>query len=397
MNRLLASRRKIFLVIFIILLVTLFGYVALRSGPLAPVPVTVLDVKQESVTPALFGIGTVEARYAYLIGPTFAGRVRQVSVQVGDRVQAGQMVAEMDPVDLDDRVGSQQAAIGRAQSAVLAAEAQVRDTAARKAYSEAQVHRYEQLRQKRFVSEEAVEAKRQEYQVTEAAFASASANRDAARQDVARIRADRDGLIQQRANLRLLAPVNGLVVARNAESGTTVVAGQAVVEVIDPASLWVNVRFDQLRASGLRAGLPASIMLRSQGQQKMTGRVERVEPRADAVTEEALAKVVFEHAPDTLPPVGELAEVTVAQPELPAAPVVPNAALKRQNGKTGVWVVKDNSLGFKAVRVGASDLDGRVQILTGLKEGDRVVVYSQREINARSRIKIVDRLVDGAP
>lgn len=397
MNRLLASRRKIFLVIFIILLVTLFGYVALRSGPLAPVPVTVMDVKQESVTPALFGIGTVEARYAYLIGPTFAGRVRQVSVQVGDRVQAGQLVAEMDPVDLDDRVGSQQAAIGRAQSAVLAAEAQVRDTAARKTYSEAQVHRYEQLRLKRFVSEEAVEAKRQEYQVTEAAFASASANRDAARQDVARIRADRDGLIQQRANLRLLAPVNGLVVARNAESGTTVVAGQAVVEVIDPASLWVNVRFDQLRASGLRAGLPASIMLRSQGQQKMTGRVERVEPRADAVTEEALAKVVFEHAPDALPPVGELAEVTVAQPELPAAPVVPNAALKRQNGKTGVWVVEDNSLGFKAVRVGASDLDGRVQILTGLKEGDRVVVYSQREINARSRIKIVDRLVDGAP
>lgn len=397
MNRLLASRRKIFLVIFIILLVTLFGYVALRSGPLAPVPVTVMDVKQESVTPALFGIGTVEARYAYLIGPTFAGRVRQVSVQVGDRVQAGQLVAEMDPVDLDDRVGSQQAAIGRAQSAVLAAEAQVRDTAARKTYSEAQVHRYEQLRLKRFVSEEAVEAKRQEYQVTEAAFASASANRDAARQDVARIRADRDGLIQQRANLRLLAPVNGLVVARNAESGTTVVAGQAVVEVIDPASLWVNVRFDQLRASGLRAGLPASIMLRSQGQQKMTGRVERVEPRADAVTEEALAKVVFEHAPDALPPVGELAEVTVAQPELPAAPVVPNAALKRQNGKTGVWVVEDNSLGFKAVRVGASDLDGRVQILTGLKEGDRVVVYSQREINARSRIKIVDRLVDGVP
>ena len=73
--------------------------------------------------------------------------------------------------------------------------------------------------------------------MTEAAFASASANRDGARQDMARIRADRDGMIQQRANLRLLAPVSGLVVARNAESGTTVVAGQAVVEVIDPASL----------------------------------------------------------------------------------------------------------------------------------------------------------------
>jgi multidrug efflux pump subunit AcrA (membrane-fusion protein) len=393
MKQLFANRRKLSLIVFIVLLVALFAYVALRSGPLAPVPVTVQSVRQESISPSLFGVGTVEARYAYLIGPTVSGRVRQVSVQVGDRVQAGQIVAEMDPVDLDERVSSQQAALARAQAAVLASEAQVRDTTARKSYAEAQVRRYEQLLLKRFVSDEAVEAKRQERLVTEAAFASASANRDGARQDMARIRADRDGMIQQRANLRLLAPVNGLVVARNAESGTTVVAGQAVVEVIDPASLWVNVRFDQLRASGLRAALPATIVLRSQARQKMAGRVERVEPRADAVTEEALAKVVFDNAPESLPPVGELAEVTVAQPELPAAPVVPNAALKRQNGKIGVWLVESDELSFVPVQTGASDLDGRVQITQGLKAGDRVVVYSQREINSRSRIKIVDHLV----
>lgn len=393
MKQLLANRRKLSLIVFLVLLVALFGYVALRSGPLAPVPVTVQSVQQEAISPSLFGVGTVEARYAYLIGPTVSGRVRLVSVQVGDRVQAGQVVAEMDPVDLDERVSSQQAALARAQAAVLASEAQVRDTTARKAYAEAQVRRYEQLLLKRFVSNEAVEAKRQERLVTEAAFASASANRDAARQDIARIRADRDGMIQQRANLRLLAPVNGLVVARNAESGTTVVAGQAVVEVIDPASLWVNVRFDQLRASGLRAALPATIVLRSQAQQKMAGRVERVEPRADAVTEEALAKVVFDHAPETLPPIGELAEVTVAQPELPATPVVPNAALKHQNGKTGVWLVENDGLRFVNVQTGASDLDGRVQITQGLKTGDRVVVYSKRDINAESRIKIVDHLV----
>lgn len=393
MKQLLANRRKLSLIVFLVLLVALFGYVALRSGPLAPVPVTVQSVQQEAISPSLFGVGTVEARYAYLIGPTVSGRVRLVSVQVGDRVQAGQVVAEMDPVDLDERVSSQQAALARAQAAVLASEAQVRDTTARKAYAEAQVRRYEQLLLKRFVSNEAVEAKRQERLVTDAAFASASANRDAARQDIARIRADRDGMIQQRANLRLLAPVSGLVVARNAESGTTVVAGQAVVEVIDPASLWVNVRFDQLRASGLRAALPATIVLRSQAQQKMAGRVERVEPRADAVTEEALAKVVFDHAPETLPPIGELAEVTVAQPELPATPVVPNAALKHQNGKTGVWLVENDGLRFVNVQTGASDLDGRVQITQGLKTGDRVVVYSKRDINAESRIKIVDHLV----
>ena len=101
--------------------------------------------------------------------------------------------------------------------------------------------------------------------MAEAGLAAARANLDAARQELARIRSDRDGLIRQRANLQLIAPAAGLVAARNADPGTTVVAGQSVVEVIDPASLWINVRFDQLRVSGLRAGLPVRIVLRSQG------------------------------------------------------------------------------------------------------------------------------------
>lgn len=392
-----ASRRTISLVAVLALLAVAFGYVALRSGPFTPIPVTVTTVESKAIAPSLFGIGTVEARYTYRIGPTVAGRVKQVHVNVGDMVEAGQQVAEVDPVDLDDRITSQEAALKRAQSSVLAAEAQVRDAAARKTYAETQARRYDELLQKQFVSEEADEAKRQEHQIAIANFDAANANLNAARQDIARLRADRDGLIQQRAYLRLVAPVNGLVVARDAEPGTTVVAGQSIVEIIDPTSLWINVRFDQSRAFGLRADLTTTIVLRSQAQHKILGHVARVEPRADAVTEETLAKVVFDQPPATLPPIGELAEVTVALPELAAAPAVPNAAIKHLDGKTGVWVIEGNALTFVPVRVGASDLDGRVQILEGLKVGDRVVVYSRRDINAHSRIKIVDSLTGKKP
>jgi multidrug efflux pump subunit AcrA (membrane-fusion protein) len=66
-------------------LLSLFVYVALRSGPLAPVPVTVALAENLAITPALFGIGTIEARYTYKIGPTVAGRIKRVDVDVGDR------------------------------------------------------------------------------------------------------------------------------------------------------------------------------------------------------------------------------------------------------------------------------------------------------------------------
>ncbi len=379
------------LVAVLMLLLALLIYVALRSGPLAPIPVTVTTVESHTIAPALFGIGTVEARYTYRIGPTVPGRIKRVDVQVGDSVQAGQLLGEMDPVDFNDRIAAQEAALRRGESAVVAAEAQVREMLARKTYAEKQASRYEQLLKTRSVSEESVEGKRQEIQVTEAGFAAARANFDATRQEMARIRSDLDGLIQQRANLRLIAPVPGLVAARNADPGTTVVAGQSVVEVIDPTSLWINVRFDQLRISGLSAGLPVYIVLRSQ-EGRHTGRVLRVEPMADAVTEETLAKVTLDVLPKKLPPVGELAEVTVTMSELPASPVVPNASVKRVDGRLGVWVIDGDKLHFAPVKMGATDLDGRVQILDGLKEGERVVVYSQRALRLHSRVKIVERL-----
>jgi RND family efflux transporter MFP subunit len=397
MKRLPVSGRTLALIGVLLLLFASFAFVALRSGPLAPVPVTVMTVESQSLKPALFGIGTVEARYTYKIGPTVAGRVQRVEVQVGDRVQAGQLLGEMDPVDLDDRIAAQEAALKRAEAGVPAAEAQAREMVARQSYAEAQASRYETLLQAGSSSEEAVGAKRQELQVTNAGLAASRANLEVAHQELARVRADRGVLLRQRANLRLVAPRDGLVAARNADPGTTVVAGQPVVEVIDPTSLWVNVRFDQLRAGGLRAGLPAQVVLRTQAGGAVAGQVLRVEPVADAVTEETLAKVVFATLPEPLPPVGELAEVTVTLPPLPAAPVVPNASVQRIGGQLGVWLFEGDSVRFAPVKLGAIDLEGRAQILDGLKSGARVVVYSQRSLGAHTRVKLVERLPGVSP
>ena len=99
------------------LLLGALAFVVMRSGPLAPIRVTVLQASEGRLTPSLFGIGTVEARRAYLVGPIAAGRVRRVLVDVGDSVKAGQLLAEMDPVDLDERLAALAASIDRAGSA----------------------------------------------------------------------------------------------------------------------------------------------------------------------------------------------------------------------------------------------------------------------------------------
>jgi len=377
------QRRTLALAAVVVPMLVLFIYVALRSGPLAPVAVTVATVESRPITPSLFGIGTVQARYTYRIGPTAAGRVKYLQVHVGEQVKAGQVLGEMDPVDLDQRIKAQQAGIKSADAALRQAEV-------REGFAQTQASRYEQLLAVRGVSEETVAIKRQDLAVARAALA-------AAREDGVRLRAELQAMHAQRGNLRLVTPVDGLVASRDADPGTTVVAGQAVVELIDPASLWVDTRFDQLSAQGLAAGLPAQVVLRSRRNQALVARVLRIEPRADAVTEETLVKVVFEQPPAPLPPVGELAEITVRLPELPAVPTIPNAALRTVGGKLGVWKLADADLHFASVEIGRTDLDGQAQVLKGLDAGDRVVVYSEKALGARTRTHVVERIAGVSP
>ena len=377
MKHLPIQRRTLLLLLVLLPLLALFIYVALRSGPLAPVPVTVTTVEKRSIAPALFGIGTVESRYTYKIGPTFAGRVKRLDVQVGDQVKAGQILGEMDPVDLGERIQAQDAAVKRVA-------AQISEARSRLDYAQTQARRYSELLAEQAVSEELVASKKNELHVAEATL-------NAVRQESTGVSAERKALIAQRTNLSLIAPVDGLVAVRHADPGTTLVAGQAVVELIDPQSLWVNVRFDQIQVQGLRANLPAQIVLRTQVGE-LSGRVLRVEPLADAVTEEMLAKVAFDQIPEPLPALGELAEVTVALPALAAFPVIPNAAIQRIDGRLGVWQITEGDLHFTSVILGAADLEGQVQVLEGLDIGDQVVLYSAKALTPRSRIDVVDHI-----
>jgi HlyD family secretion protein len=363
---------------------------------LAPVRVTVVRASEGSFMPALFGIGTVEARRSYLVGPTAAGRVRKVTVDVGDTVKTGQLLAEMDPVDLDERTVALDASVARAGSLIKAAEAQHQDATAKLELAATNARRYVDLGEQNFVSAGGVESKLQERVSADAGVAAAGANLAAARQDLQRLVAERAGLRQQRDNVRLFAPASGVVVSRDAEPGSTVVAGQAVLRLIDPASVWVRVRLDQGRSAGLAGGLPASIVLRSSAGQAATGKVVRVEMLSDSITEERTALVAFDRLPAGVS-VGEMAEVTLQLPATRPALLLPNASIKRRGEQTGVWRVAAGELGFVPVRIGTSSLQGQVQVLQGLTAGDMVVAYSERELVASSRIKVVDSLVRATP
>ena len=282
--------------------------------------------------------------------------------------------------------------LARAQSAQQAAGAQVNDAQARRALAAANLKRNQDLANQNFISAGALEARTQEVASASAGVVAAQANLGGSAQDITRLRAERAALAQQRGNLKLVAPAAAVVTVREAEAGTTVVAGQAVLRLMDPATLWVKLRVDQGRSAGLAPGLAARIALRSRPGELLAGKVARVEALADSVTEERLAMVAFDALPAGVS-VGEMAEVTLQLPATAESLLLPNAAVVQHEGKTGVWRLKDGTLEFAPVTLGVQGLDGTVQVITGLNEGDTVVLYSQTALKPGARIAVVEQLV----
>lgn len=379
------SRRGALLAVGGLAFVAAFVWLLGVRGPLAPVGVETVAAAKVDLRPEAFGIGTVEARHAYAVGPIQAGRVLRVLADQGDRVAAGQLLAEIDPVDLAQRAAAAADAAARARQNVAAAEAQVAEVQSRVRIAEANRERYQALQRQNFVAKEMADSRVHEAAAAEAALAAARANADAARRDAGRLDAERQGIERLRRSLRLTSPVDGVVVAREAEPGSTVVAGQAVLRLVDPQRLWVRTRLDQARAAGVAVGQPAAITLRSAPGAALPGRVARIELQSDAVTEERIVDVAFDTPPTRLY-LGELAEVTIRLPGARQVLAVPRTALAQSGGRTGVWRIEDGRARFQPVKTGM-ETDRQVEIVSGLDAGARVIAYSTQQLDADVRVR----------
>jgi HlyD family secretion protein len=363
------------------------GLAVLRNSPFAPVTqVGTVEAARSTLQPSLFGIGVVESRRSILVGPTTAGRVSRVLVEQGEQVEPGQLLAEMDPIDLQERVTASRNALSRAQSIVSSTQAQVREAESRFATADASAKRYVSLRERGFVSAEAERAKGHESRAAEAALQAGRSNTDSARADTARLAAEVGALEKQLANLRLVAPAAGLIVTRELEPGSTAVAGQAVLRMVETNSFWLRVRIDQGRSAGLAVGQPAAIVLRSRPGESFAGKVARIEQLSDAVTEERIAMVAFDNLPAGLT-LNEMAEVTVQVSARPDVLTVPPAALVRQNGQAGIFVAAEGRAQFRPVKIGVRAENG-IEVLEGLKGGEAVIVQRVKPVADGDRVRI---------
>ena len=307
------------------------------------------------------GIGNVNALNIYPVTAQTGGRILQILTDEGQWVKKGDLLVVMDGVDLPAQLQMAQASLDRAEKDVRALRAELDNQLAQKKLLQVTYDRYAVLYKQKFAAKAEYDKAKADLQGIEASMA-ATRSRIASSQAAVRIAQKNLEAIQEKvARLQVRAPVDGYVIAREAEVAQYVSPTSVVLRIVDPNTLWVETRIDERVSSGVRPGQHAVVQLRSQPGRPYDGEVRRIDAMTDPVTLERTVNVAFDTIPEPFF-VNEQARVLIDVRQLDNVIKIPLAAVVQKGGTTGMWVVREGRAHFVPLhRLAASETEMAVQ------------------------------------
>lgn len=333
----------------------------------APVPVEAvrlvrtLTVGATPTTTSNTYAGEVRARYESTLGFRVAGKLVSRQVNVGEQVKAGQVLARLDPRDLQ---------LGDAAAVAQVAAAQSQSTVTKN-----DLERVKGLHAKGYASQGELDRFTTQY--------------EAAKAQLEAVKAQRDQIANQASYSTLTADADGVVTAVLAESGTVVAAGQPVVQLARGGAIEIAAAIPEDRVNTVREGMKVTVSLWSGGDKTYPGTVRELSSAADPFTRTYALRVSVPNAPTEMK-LRMTAAVSIPLEGLPDLIHIPAAAMVTQGGKAGVWVfdAKAGAVAFRAVDF-AGVQGNEVLAAAGLKAGDVVVTAGAAFLNEGQKVRLM--------
>jgi cobalt-zinc-cadmium efflux system membrane fusion protein len=295
---------------------------------------------------------TYDASRIARVNPRAAGVMREVRVQVGSRVQPGTPLAVIES-----------AAVGADRSRLLAVRA-------RAEVAEAHYRREEALHEKGISARKEVLEARRDWEEARAEVAAAEAALAAV--EAGDTRAADGGL--GTGSYTLTAPQAGVVTERNVSVGQFVHGEEVLFEIVDTATVWVEIDVKEADLAAVRPGQAAVMTFDALGERKFRGTIDYVAPRVDPRTRSAKARVVLPN-PDGVLRANLYGEARIRVTARKDAVVVPREAVQQARGATLVFVrLAENEYETRRVEAGPADAEGLlVALADGVAVGEDVV------------------------
>ena len=318
--------------------------------------VEVAKVKSVALQDDAQAVGTLKSRQSVMLRPEVAGRVSQIAFADGARVRKGQLLVQLDDV-------LQRAELSQAQAQVSIARANLK--------------RNQELLAEKFVAPRVVEESQASLQVAEAQMALAQA---------------------RLGRMRIVAPFDGTVGIRNVNLGDYVKDGADLVNLEDSSSLYVDFRVPERFQGKLATGQRVKVELDALPGQVFHAKVQALDPLVAANGRSVAVRAVLPGVGQSPLRPGMFARTTTVFSVSDAALVVPEEAIVPQGGKQFVFVLDAQGEGDAKkllsrkveVKLGVRN-NAQVQLVSGVKEGDTVVVAGQQRLQKDgTEVRVVD-------
>jgi RND family efflux transporter MFP subunit len=351
---------------------------------------TVRLVSPGQLSTVLTATGYLESRQQAAVGAKSAGRVARVLVEEGDKVRAGDLLAELEHSDLDAILASKQAQVKYAEAVAVEAKR----TASQE---ERDFAREQSLFNKKAGTQAALET-------AETDFHTASARADALAANVAVAQAQVREAEEAIANLKVYAPFGGTVVTKDAEIGETIMPGGmglasgrgsvATLANLEQLEVDTDVKEDYL--GQLEKGQPAEVTVEAVPDRRYQGRLREIVPMGDRTRGIVKVKVTIIDPDEHLFP--DLSATVHFQPARSERAVdadqkrmyLPRSAIVTKDGRDFVWRLEKDHVVQAHVTTSGEPKDDLIRVDGSVKGGDRIVVDPPAELINGARVRILE-------
>ena len=306
---------------------------------------------------------------------------------IGDRVKAGQLLAELATPELDQQVEQGEATLQQVRAALAQANANLLEAKANANLAQITAKRTSTLVALGVLSKQEGDQSNATYLAQAASVQAAEASINAARQNVGASEADLRRLTEMQGFKKVRAPYEGVITVRAVDTGALINTGSTLLfRIAQTKALRIFINIPQANYMDLHVGDRADITVRELQGCTFTGRVSRISGSLDTGTRTMLTEIEIRNRDNTLLP-GMYAEVKLAlnRPHPPV--VVPGeAVVTRSDGIFAAVLDGNNTVHFETINLGR-DYGQEVEVASGLRAGDRVVINPSDEVIEGVRVR----------
>ncbi len=332
---------------------------------------------------------------ALVDSPIFArvdGYLRTRLVDYGDRVKAGQLLAEIDTPELDQQIHQARATLSQSRSALNEVKADLDLSKANLTLARLTVERWRRLADKGVVARQEADQKEADFAVTEAQVAKAQASIATTQETVHANEANLYRLEEMKAFARITAPYDGVITSRNVDPGWLINSGSGgtsheLFHIAQIQVLRIFVNVPQTNVASMHPGQTAELRVQELPGQVFSARVTRIANALDANSRAMLTVLEVPNPRGVLMP-GMYAQVRFSTGRAETAVLVPGDVLilGRQGPRVAV-VAPDHRIHLRQIRIG-QDLGSEIDVVSGLSAGEVVVANPSDAVRENALVEV---------